>query len=150
MSNFNADAFLQQTVAAKMADVRVPVPEGDHAVQVRELTFRDGTNKDGKPWVQMTVKAAVLDPNVAAEMEVEEAFLYSRIFLDLTDDGALALGTNKNVELGKLRTAAGQNSDDEWNLGMLQGAELGFSVEHTMNDKGEPSANVRGFYEIEN
>lgn len=149
MSKFNADAFLQQTVSEKMADSRTPVPEGDHLTQIEELSFKDGTTKDGKPWVQMTIKAEILDPNVASEMGVENAYLYHRIFLDLTDDGALALGVNKNVELGKLRTAANQNGDDEWNLGMLQGATVGFVVEHRMNDNSEPFAEVRGYYSEE-
>lgn len=146
MSQFNADAFLQQTVTEKMADKRVPVPEGEHLCQIRELSFKDGSTQEGKPWVQLTMKAAVLDPNVAQEMGVDEAFLYHRIFLDVTEDQQLATGTNKNVELGKLRTAAGQNGDGEWSLGELQGAEVGFVVEHKMNDSGDPSAQVRGFF----
>ena len=145
--SFDADAFLQQTTSEAMAEERVPVPEGDHDTQIMELTFRDGRTQENKPWVQMTVKAKVLDPNIAEEMGLDDAFLYKRMFLDLTEDGALAFGTNKNVELGQLRAACGQNVEgEEWNLGMLQGASVGMVCGHRMNDKQEPVAEVTGFY----
>lgn len=150
MSNFNADSFLQQVVTQKMDEARTPVPEGDHLCDVRELSFKTGTvskgDNAGKEWVMLTAKCAIQDPNVAAEMELEEAFLYPSFFLDLTDDGALATGTNKNVELGRFRAACGQNEDGEWSLGMLQGATVGLTNKHEINDAGDTNARVTGYY----
>jgi hypothetical protein len=55
------------------------------------------------------------------------------LMLDMTESGALAVGTNKNVNLGRLREALGQNvSGRPWSPNMLQGQVARISVKHRL------------------
>lgn len=142
---FDSDSFLNQTVSGAMEITRVPVPEGDQPFQVADVEVTGGTTKKGKPWRQLKLKLRCLDPNVAQLMGTEEAFLYDNFFLDLDDQGMLALGTNNNVPLGKLREACGLNSDDEFQLIQLKGAQGSAQVKHKLNQDGEPRAEVKAY-----
>ena len=54
---------------------------------------------------------------------MERISVKQSLFLDIDGSGALAFGANKNVKLGKLREALGQNNPGQsWNIQMLAGA----------------------------
>lgn len=139
---FNKDAFLQQTVAATLDTKRTPFPDGIHEdCQIKDLSIRSGTNKEGenagKVWAQLTVIYASTDPDVISEMKLSEgqdATVRQQFFLDLTDEGLLDVSPGRNIQLGKVRHAAGQNTDDEWSIMDLKGASVGaIKVKHTIN-----------------
>lgn len=146
--SFNSNAFLNQTVEAVLDTKRVPFPEGDHdEMQIVNLKINDGVvskgDNAGKPWVQLEVKMDCLDPNVKEEMKMTgDAMpaLYWKEFLDLDANGNLDVSPGKNVKLGKLRQAAGQNSDEAWSPMDLKGATLGARARHEMNKDNEPYA----------
>ena len=48
--------------------------------------------------------------------------VYKPVNLDVSDDGGIATGKNKNIELGRVRKAVGQNADGPWNITQLRGA----------------------------
>lgn len=140
---FNKDAFLQQTIAQALDIKRIPFPEGTHdeGITIKDLSLNSGTVKEGenagKPWVQLTVIFKSDDPEVRAEMALadeQDATVRRQIFLDLTADGLLDVAPGRNIELGKLRNAAGQNTDEEWALMDLKGAAVGgIQVKHNIN-----------------
>lgn len=139
---FNKDAFLQQTVEQTLDIKRAPFPEGTHEdLQIKDISLRDGTNKTGenagKPWVQLTVLFVSTDPDVIEEMKLadgQEAIVRQNFFLDLTDEGMLDVSPGRNINLGKLRHACGQNTADEWSIMDMKGATVGgVRVKHTLN-----------------
>lgn len=148
---FNADAFMQQTVEQSMDTARIPFPEGQHEEpQIDDININSGTigkgERAGRPWAQLVIRYASTDPNVAAEMKLPEdqqAKVTQRIFLDLDENDNLDVSPGRNIELGKLRKAAGQNSDDEWSIAELKGATVGgITVKHRFNEAGDPYADV--------
>lgn len=154
MSKFNADSFLNQTVEAKLDVRRIPMPEGDHdEMQVADLAISSGTvakgDNAGKLWVQLKAKLVCTDPNVAQEMKLsgdQVPTVYWQEFIDLDDNGQLDISDGKNIKLGKLRQACGQNNDDEWSMNDLKSAVLGARVTHAFNNDGDPYAVVKAVY----
>ena len=61
-----------------------------------------------------------------------------RFFLDLRSDGSLDTGQDKNVKLGQLRAAVGQNGPQPWNFGMLRGAGPFLARVKQTSDKKDP------------
>ena len=47
--------------------------------------------------------------------------MFKRMILDVKN-GQLEWGKNKNIDLGQLRNAVGQNTAGAWHIGMLSGA----------------------------
>jgi len=140
---FNKDAFLQQTVAAALDTKRIPFPDGTHdeGIVIKDLSLNSGTVKDGenagKTWAQLTIIYKSNDPDVRKEMNVaddQDATVRQQLFLDLTDDGMLDVSPGRNIALGKVRLAAGQNTDEEWTMLDLKGAAVGgIQVKHNIN-----------------
>lgn len=151
---FNADAFLNQTVEAVLDTQRIPFPAGDHdELQIKDLKVNSGVitkgENAGKTWAQLEVKLVSGDANVRDEMKVEDgqdAAVYYRAFLDLDDAGNLDIRSGKNVQLGKLRQAAGQNSEEAWSLINLRGAVVGARVKHKLTEANDPYAEVVSIY----
>ena len=71
-------------------------------------------------------------------MNMERVSVRQSIFIDMESDGRIALGENRNVKLGKLREALGQNNAGAWAPRMLVGA--GPVTIKTINkpDKNDP------------
>lgn len=153
---FNKDAFLQQTVAQALDTTRLPFPEGPHDdLQIKDLSLNSGTVKEGqnagKTWAQLTIIYMSTDPDVRAEMKLadeQDATVRQQIFLDLTDEGLLDVAPGRNIGLGKVRHAAGQNNDEEWSIMDLKGATVGgVRVKHTINnDTQDVYAEVTAVY----
>lgn len=153
---FNADNFLTQTVVAAMDTVVTPIPEGDYPFQVTKVNITSGIIKNGdnagKTWAAVKLRCLCLDPNVAQELNREEAYQNAQVFLDLTEDeSGLAVGAGKNVDLGRLREAVGQNDEDEeWNLMMLQGGTFVGTVKHKFRDDSQdPYGEMTAFASME-
>lgn len=132
---FDPDAFMQQEVDAPMStEVRLPPKKeyqatiGDFtsdAVEVFNFTYRNGP-KTGEPgsMTKVTIPFVLNDPAVAADLDRTELKAEAQIILDIDPStGGLDFRPDKNVTLGRLRTAVGQNNPGErWNLQMLRGA----------------------------
>lgn len=151
MAKFNADSFLQQTVEAKLDTKRIPHPEGDwDEGQIKDLKITDGSSKkDGSLWVRLQAVIINTDPNVAADMKLtgdQEPTVRWEEFLDLDENGNLDVSEGKNIKLGKLRQACGQNNDEAWSPADLKGASVGFRVKHQFNNDGDPYAICSGVY----
>jgi hypothetical protein len=66
------------------------------------------------------------------------------LFLDLTSQGGLDFGKGRNVSLGQLREALGQNMTGRpWSFGMLGGGVAKIKVKHRILDDGRTLAEVQ-------
>ena len=149
---FNKEAFLNQTVEKVMDTSRPPFPEDIHEdLQITKVDITDGIiskgDRKGKPWAQLNLTLGTNDPDIKAEMKITDedrmATVRYDVFLDLDDDGNLDVGEGRNIGLGKLRQAVGQNNEDEWTIMDLHLATVPYTqVKHRFNDDGDAFANV--------
>lgn len=122
MSVFDADAFLNTEITGEMDTKVVPIPEGAWSSQVMKVAFREVTQKDGVKRAIMDVTWEVLDEEVKKSTKLEKPMARQSVFLDLNEQGGLDMGKGRNIQLGKLREAVGQNrSGKAWSPAMLTG-----------------------------
>lgn len=137
-STFDPATFLASEVAGEMEINYTPVPAGDYVSMIDDITARQVTTDRGTSIV-LDVTHLIDNPEVAEKLGMERLTVRQGLFLDVEPNGAIALGPNKNVKLGRLRAAVGQNGAGPWNFAMLKGAgplRLGISV---VPDKKDPS-----------
>jgi len=117
-SVFDPELFASRTVEGEMPTRREPVPEGEYTALIEDVVFR--SPKEGM--VIMDVQWMIDDPALAERLSLQKVTCRQSIFLDLNADGSLAIGPNKNVQLGRLRAAVRQNTGGAWSPTMLKGA----------------------------
>jgi hypothetical protein len=110
---FDPTSFLNSPLAESNATKREPLPAADAVpAQVIAQDMKNGT-KDNKPWYKLEVKLEITDPEylaqVAGDPKPEKVVITYGVMLELTEAGTIAMGPNKNVNLGKLREATGVN-----------------------------------------
>ncbi len=122
MSVFNADAFLNTEITGEMDTKLIPIPEGDFTSQVAKVAFREVTQKDGVKRAIMDVTWDILDEGVKKETKLDKPMARQSVFLDLNEQGGLDMGKGRNIQLGRLREAVGQNrSGKAWSPANLTG-----------------------------
>lgn len=143
-SAFNAEQFLQTQTKAANDTKLIPVPEGDHAAQISKIGIRSGV-KDGVAWHSLDVIWEVLTDEAKKVTGMDKPQVKQGLFLDITPEGALDMGKGKNVQLGKLRAALGQNKEGRaWAPNMLTGNVATILVKHRPDEKsGETYADVK-------
>jgi hypothetical protein len=118
-TTFDADAFMNDTVDAPMATTMSSVPDGEYQAVIGDFTsealktieFNDKKNPGQKTSRQvLEVPYIIQDAALAAKMEREQVVHRETYWLDFDANGKLATGPDKNVRLGQLRAALGQNS----------------------------------------
>ena len=145
MSTFDPNIFEQQQVESRFNTEWTPVPPGEYIAFIQDMDYRTFQNDDGSEAVYMTVIFRIDDEELAQKLGVEEPRVRASFRLDLAEDGVTLLsGPNKNVRLGKLRDALGQN-EPGWSPAMLKGAgPIKIAVENTERD-GVVYSNVTAF-----
>lgn len=130
---FDAGQFMQATVDAPMATEYEICPEGlfpamigdfdEKAIQRHSFTYKQGPQA-GQPgsMVKFNCPFSIQDETVKAQMERETVYADQQIILDTNELGQLDLGKGKNVKLGQIREALGQNAAGPWNIMNLRGA----------------------------
>jgi len=83
--------------------------------------FRTVKMKDGRDVAQCNIVFVINDPNLAAALGRQQATSRLTLWLDTEADGRLSTGKGKNVTLGQLREALGQNNDPNWTFDKLIG-----------------------------
>lgn len=139
MSVFNPETFLNTSTTEEFATSRVPVPEGEYVSVIKEIKPRQAKDKG-----VLDIIWGIDDPEVAELTGFASPQIRQSIFLDLTEQGSLAIGKGKNVALGKLREAVGQNQKGRpWKPGDLVGQVAKINVVHRMYED-DIQADVRG------
>lgn len=140
-STFDPDLFMNQT-SQEANDTRyVPVPEGEFRAAITEVKARSAGDK---PVLEVTW--SIDDDVVRRETGQDKPTCRQTVWLDLTASGGLDFGKGKNIGLGKLREALGQNTPGKpWMPGMLNGGVAMVSIKHRSGkEPGEIFADVKG------
>lgn len=131
---FDAEDFMRQTVDAPLSTEFTMVPQGEYLAQIGDFdrdaienidfTYKRGPNA-GSPgqMLKLTLPFVINDEAVKQELGRDKVVVTKQIILDTDDSGKLAFGTNRNIELGRIRDAVGQNSNGTpWSILDLRGA----------------------------
>lgn len=112
-SAFDVDAFVNSSTEQPLPTRMMPVPVGEFLAVVSShdkwIDIRSITEGKMAGRVIVDIYFDILDDSVKATMGMETVRLRESFFLDMTPDGRLDWGPNKNVKLGRLREAVGQN-----------------------------------------
>lgn len=132
-SAFDPDQFMNTTVSAPNATRYLPCPTGDYNAMIEDV--KSSVTDKGKP--KMDVVWSIDNADVKAKLGREKVTVRQTIWLDI-ENGALSVGEGKNVGLGRLRDALGQNTGAAWNPGMLKGGVAKVKVTHRIDkDTGD-------------
>lgn len=138
VSTFNPDTFLTQEVKGANEVKYTPFPKGEFVGYVDDIGMDE---YDKQPVLVVTFASA--DENAKKIMGMEKPTIQDRIFIDM-ENGVIAFGTNKNVKLGRLREALGQNNPNKpWNFNLLRGAgPVKFMVDHVPGNKPDTATEM--------
>lgn len=122
---FDAAKFLETTVTGPTSTAVLVCPEGEFKALVDDgdkaisaVTF---PGKEGKrDSHQMSVLFSIMDDNAKAAVKRDKCLVPLRAWLDVDDSGNLDWSEGRNVGIGRLRAALGQN-DGAWNPLMMKG-----------------------------
>lgn len=130
---FDANTFMSNTMDKPLETEYTMVPIGEYqatiddfdstAFEVIEFEYKSGEKK-GTPgkMTKVTLPFVIQDDRVKNELQRDKVIVAKQLILDLADDGmTLATGPNKNIELGRIRAAAGQDKGP-WSIANLRGA----------------------------
>jgi hypothetical protein len=139
-SSFNPDQFLSTSVSEANDTKLILVPVGVvQSAQVSKLDLRklDANDQNPERFILEVIWIA-LDESVKKETGLDKPTVRQSIWLDTLPSGALDMGKGKNVGLGRLREAVGQNkAGKSWAMNMLNGATASLLIEHVLNKKDE-------------
>lgn len=140
---FDAGTFMNQSVDAKLDTIVKQCPEGEFKAVIDDFgedAFRSFTSKNnGKDYTVFSPPFVIQDPNVAAELGRDKVTVFHKgMFIDIGADGGLDTSSGKNIDLGRLRDALGQNKPGGWSFSNLKGAgPVMVKVVHE-SDKDDP------------
>lgn len=146
MSAFDPENFLNQQTEDALDTQIIPVPEGEWEAQIEDIKPTSGTSqKSGNPFYILQVTWNILDQKVSETTQRDKNTVRQSVFLDVKDDGSLDRGKGKNVNLGRLREAVGQNKPGKkWKPADLVGQTATIQVVHKHNEEtGNPIAEVK-------
>jgi hypothetical protein len=160
LMNFDAELFESQVYEDANATKRSILPEGTHKVKEvldlsirppREMTSKeDGSKFWTSPQLNMKVEMdSDLVRTTFGTKDGEPCIHYISVQLDLNEEnGKLDMGPNKNVRLGQLRKALGQNIPGRsWSFAHLKGKGP-FEVQvghHTPDGSDQVYERINGF-----
>lgn len=151
--SFNPELFLNQTTTDANSTEYVLVPVGEYvgiigpisADSFKSFDIKKGENA-GKKAYRLDLKIDLQDDTGALkELLGRPPSVTAGIMLDIKPDGGLEFGKGRNVALGRLREAVGQNATGKpWAFGHLTGQPVKVKVVHDSWD-GKQVVNVKEF-----
>ena len=120
MSQFNPDTFLNTEIDEEFETHFTPIPADDYQAIIGDVKPR--VTAKGQSILDVYYDLVDVD-EIKKNLGVPELRVRQSIFLDINEHGGMEIGGNKNIKLGKLRKAVGQNqSGQPWAPSMLVGA----------------------------
>lgn len=144
MSTFDADTFLSTNIEGQMETKFTPLPEKDYNAFIDDIGAAE-MGKGVEKRKVLIVTFAITDEDAKQFMQLDKPTVKHNVFLDFEENGSLSFGKNKNINLGQIRDAVGQNTGAPWSFGNLRGAgPVVIKLTHRFNkETGEgPYANV--------
>lgn len=158
MSNFDPDLFMQQTVDAPMETEYKNVPIGEYRAFIGDFdskalvefnfTYKKGDKAGQEGSMKKFTCPFVIDDGgqVAQSLGRDKALVDMQLIIDIDPTtGKLDTGVNKNVKLGQLRDAVGQNTPGQpWGFSMLRGqGPVMIKVVHTEFERADKTKGTR-------
>ena len=136
-TTFDPEVFLAQQHTGSL-DTRVPpLPEAEYPALIDNVELREVNFRDGGKGLALNVMCLVEGPEVKEACGVPSKRVRYNFLLDLAPDGSLDMSNSKNLRLGRLREAIGQNTERPWSFLDLKGQPVKVRVKHTP-DKNDP------------
>jgi hypothetical protein len=144
--------MLNATVSESNSTELLQIDEGEYiavADPVSEESFKSFDirkgDRAGQKGLSLNVSWSINDEDGSIKAKIGRApKVRQNIFLDLTSQGGLDFGKGRNVSLGQLREALGQNMTGRpWSFGMLGGGVAKIKVKHRILDDGRTVAEVQ-------
>lgn len=139
--SLNTEEFLQVTTDEALDDHLDPCPPGEHLCiagkpEVRKFQYKSG-DREGEDGYRMVIKWDVQSDEVKQLLDRETVSVTQSVLLDITPEGNLDMGKGKNIGLGAIRTALGQNTPGApWSPAMIEGQPAKIAVKAGMyNDR---------------
>lgn len=132
MSNaeFNAESFLHTQYTEENSTVRLPLIEGEYRGLITKVAA--AMTKNGTP--KLDVSWEIDHAELADEVGRDKTTIRQTVWLDFNDAGNLDFGSGKNLQLGRLREAVGQNvAGDPWSPKNLEGEMATVRVKHRVD-----------------
>jgi hypothetical protein len=138
---FNPADFMNTSTETVLETSYTPVPENEYTAVVKSV---EAVTLGERQSPALQVKYLIDDTSVRELTGMEEVLVSQTVWLDIDENtGLLAAGKNKNIKLGKLREAVGQNDGRPWMPSMLEGQVVKIQVKHSVNpNSGAINANV--------
>lgn len=145
---FNPEIFLNMQHQEANSTELLPVPDGEYIAVSDPITEKsflvyDIKNGDraGQKGVSLIVVWNINDESGSLkELLGREPKVRQNIYLDIKQDGTMEFGKGRNVELGRLREALGQNGNGQpWAYSMLGGKTAKINVKTSINAKDQKS-----------
>lgn len=123
-NTFDVSEFLGSAAPSGGMSTEIAQPsEGTYKLQITtpdRWTGKVLDSNDGGPARKIVrILFEVLDDAVRAQLEREHVYVPKDFWLDFDETGQLSTSKGKNVDLGRLRTALGQNTDPSWTMAKL-------------------------------
>lgn len=142
----NTEEFLQTTSDEALDDHIDPCPAGEYIAiagkpKTADFTYKKGEH-EGETGYRMIVKWDIQDEEVKKTLGRGTVSVTQSVLLDVTPEGNLDMGKGKNIGLGQIRTALGQNKGGQpWSPSMIEGQPAKIKISAGVyNDK--TTANV--------
>jgi hypothetical protein len=139
---FNPELFLNQTISESNSTELLPVPEGEYvavsdpvnAESFKSYDIKTG-DRAGQKGHSLNIQWNINDESgQLKELLGRKPTARQNIMLDIKSDGNLEFGKGRNVELGRLREALGQNGNGQpWAFSRLGSQVAKIKVKHTLD-----------------
>ena len=142
---FSPEQFLDMQVTESNDTKAIPVPVGEYTAVAEEVKCRQWQSKKDPSLSGLTldIKWSIDDAAVKELLGRDKVTVNQGIMLDLTDAGGLDMGKGRNIGLGRLREALGQNAPGKpWAPGMLVGGVAKVKVSHSIDKRDNVTINA--------
>ena len=136
-SAFSTEAFLQTSVEGSLDTKITPCPQGEFLAiagkpEVRAAEIKRG-DRAGEPIYFLDITWDIQDDSIKEELGRDKVTVRQSLILDIKND-TLDMSKGKNIGLGRLREALGQNTAGQpWSPAMLEGQLAKVVVSHRMD-----------------
>jgi hypothetical protein len=141
---FDVDAFMNTTYDEPMATTMSNMPDGEYTAMIGDFDSSAlktiVTRNGGRQVLEIPFILRDDDGGLAAKLGAREQYVHRETYwLDFTENGGLAFGPDKNIRLGQLRAALGQNEKGiPWAPSMLRNMGPVKIALKTTSDKKDP------------
>lgn len=138
LSMFDPNNFLSTEVTGELSTTIKPIPEMEEATLIcKKIDVR--VTGPQQEYVVMDITWVVDEPEARTATGLAEPTVRQGVFLDITEQGGLDMAEGANIDLGRVRAAAGQNdANTSWMPARLEGvAVVGQITQRASNKEGD-------------